>query len=395
MEGGLSIEKKLFSVRLMRLVSISSSWASRRYRSLCQARPILNVGHKMFDDTGSGPFVQNRVTNLRFIALFTSVASVSRLEAVPWKRLVMMTAAAMDAILLIAAMPTVARAAGPYIEYTLTWHNTERHYLLRVPPHAGDRPLPLVIGLHGFGDSAREFADATQLWRATDATGMMAAFPMSVDRKPGKQSFNAKVCCGSALKNKVDDIGFIGAIIDDIATHHALDRSRVYATGHSNGATLVYELAALHPDWFAAIAVQAGRIGGGTPDGKNYVLPSPSLPVPVMIIHGTDDPVVPYDGGRAPSNQPYLWALSVADAVHFWASVDRCEGPDVMPKRVSRQLSLTEYKHCARGSVVKLWTVEGGDHSWPGDIFPTRGGTHSASTEIVDFFKRFRREPHP
>ncbi|HKT18851.1 MAG TPA: PHB depolymerase family esterase [Stellaceae bacterium] len=312
--------------------------------------------------------------------------------ALPRKCRAVMAAAAVGAIPLIAGLPGPARAAVPYTEYALAWQGTERHYLLRLPPHASDQPLPLVIGFHGYGDSAKEFADAAQLGMATDEASMMAAFPMSIDKKRGEQSWNATVCCGSALEKNVDDVGFVGAMIKDIAAHHALDRSRVYATGHSNGATLVFQLAALHPDWFAAIAVVAGRIGGGTPDGKNYVLPTPALPMPVMMMQGTDDPVVPYDGSRGPNDQPYLWSLSVDDAVHFWAAADRCTDSDVEPERVSRKLRLTEYKTCARGSVVKLWTIEGGDHSWPGRIFPARKGARSATDEIIAFFKQFTRE---
>ncbi|MGH7032125.1 MAG: extracellular catalytic domain type 1 short-chain-length polyhydroxyalkanoate depolymerase [Stellaceae bacterium] len=348
------------------------------------------VGGMVFDHAGTGALAQILVNGLSFAALFAIAYGVAWFKAAPWKRGV--AAAAAAAVLLIALLPAPAHAAGPYSEQTLAWQGTKRHFLLHLPPHAGDRPLPLVIGFHGYGDSAQEFGSHARLAQAADEAGMMVALPMSVDRKSGEQSWNAIVCCGGALEKNIDDVGFIGAMIKDIAAHHALNRSRVYATGHSNGATLVYVLAARHPDWFAAIAVVAGRIGGGTPDGKNYVLPTPALPMPVMMIHGTDDPVVPYDGSRGPNDQPFLWALSVADAVHFWASADRCKDSDVEPERVSRKLKLTEYKNCAQGSVVKLWTIEGGNHSWPADIFPAGRGIRSTTDEMMAFFKGFTRQ---
>lgn len=348
----------------------------------------------IFGHAGTEAFTQILVTSLSFAALVAIAYGVGRFKAAPWKRRTMVAAAAADAILLIAGLSAPAHAAGPYTEQTITWQGTKRHFLLHLPRNAGDRPLPLIIGFHGYGDSALEFGAHVGLAQAGDEAGMMVALPMSVDRKSGEQSWNAIVCCGSALEKNVDDVGFVGAMIEDIAAHHALDRSRVYATGHSNGATMVYVLAARHPDWFAAIAVVAARIGGGTPDGKNYVLPTPALPMPVMMFHGTDDPVVPYEGSRAPLDQPFLWALSVNDAVHFWASVDRCRDSDVEPERVSRKLKLTEYKDCAQGSVVKLWTIEGGDHSWPEDIFPAGRRTRSTTDEMMAFFKRFTRQAH-
>jgi len=350
------------------------------------------VGGMVFDHAGTGALAQILVNGLSFAALFAIAYGVAWFKAAPWKRRVVMAAAAADAILLIAGLPGSAHAAGPYAEHTLTWQGTQRHYLLHVPRHAGDRPSALVIAFHGYGDSAQEFGAHVRLAQAADEAGMMVALPMSIERGSGEQSWNAIVCCGDAMEKHVDDVGFIGAMIKDIAAHHALDRNRVYATGHSNGATMVYVLAANHPDWFAAIAVVAGRIGGGTPDGKNYVLPTPARPVPVMMIHGTDDPVVPYDGSRGPNDQPSLWSLSVGDAVHFWASADRCKDQDVEPESVSRKLKLTEYKDCAQGSVVKLWTIEHGDHAWPGDIFPDGKETRSATDEIIAFFQQFTRD---
>jgi polyhydroxybutyrate depolymerase len=340
------------------------------------------AGSMIFDHAGTGALAQILVNGLSFAALFAIAHGVAWFKAAPWKRRAIMAVAAADAVLLIAGLPAPAHAAGPYTEQTITWQGTKRHFLLHVPRHAGDRPLPLIIGFHGYGDSALEFGAHVGLAQAADEAGMMVALPMSVDRESGEQSWNATVCCGSALEKNVDDVGFIGAMIKDIAAHHTLDRSRVYATGHSNGATMVYVLAARHSDWFAAIAVVAGRIGGGTPDGKNYVLPTPALPMPVMMIHGTNDPVVPYNGSRAPLDQPFLWSLSVADALHYWVSVDRCKDSDVEPDRVSRKLKLTEYKDCAEGSVVQLWTIEGGDHSWPGDIFPAGQRTRTALKKL-------------
>ena len=152
--------------------------------------------------------------------------------------------------------------------------------------------LPLAIALHGAGGSAADFAQETGFAAAGDAIGIMVAFPDGTVSANGRATFNAQICCGDAIARQIDDIGFVGAVIDDIARTHALDRGRVFATGMSNGGMLAHQLAALHPEWFAAIAPVSAAIGGMTRSGQTYLFPMPALPVPVLIIHGLKDRLV-------------------------------------------------------------------------------------------------------
>src|SRR6185437_10995847 len=158
-------------------------------------------------------------------------------------------------------------AAGPSSADELRWMSAERSYLLHVPANASGRRLPLVIALHGAGADAARFADETQFAAAADTRGMIVAFPNGTPGARGGRTFNAHFCCGEAVRQEVDDVGFIGAVIDDIARHYPLDRRRVYATGMSNGGMLAYVLAAAHPEWFAGIAPVSAAIGGMTRDG--------------------------------------------------------------------------------------------------------------------------------
>ena len=111
----------------------------------------------------------------------------------------------------------------------------------------------------------------------------------------------------------------MGALIDDVAAHHPLDRHRVYATGMSNGGMLVYQLAALHPEWFAAIAPVSATIGGMMREGQSYLIPHPNMPVPVLTLH-------PRHARRIRAVRwlrlahlafPNRWKLGVTDAVSF------------------------------------------------------------------------------
>jgi poly(3-hydroxybutyrate) depolymerase len=351
------------------------------------------IGGMIFDQLGTGALLQIAVNGITFAILFAIAYGVAWFNAAPWKRRLVTAAVAADAFLLVAGLGSPARADDGYERGTLQWQGVERSYLLRVPPQAGGAKLPLVIALHGAGESAGGFAEETRMGAAGDAARMMVAFAGGTERVPGRETFNAQICCGDAVGQQVDDVGFIGALIDDVAAHHPLDRGRVYATGMSNGGMLVHQLAARHPEWFAAIAPVSASIGGMTRDGGTYIIPMPKQPVPIMIIHGMRDGFVLYDGGSSPNLQfPYRWKLSVPDALTFWAAADGCSEPAEISEPVAEKLRSTVYPMCKNGSVVRLWSIIEGEHSWPDDIFPATGGSRSASAEILAFFSAFRRE---
>ncbi len=297
------------------------------------------------------------------------------------------------AAFLLAALLLADASARADERFELQYQGETRDYILHVPPNAGGGTLPLVIALHGAGGDAPGFAGETHLAAAADKLGMMVAFPDgSEGGNPPRRTFNAQFCCGDATVRQVDDAGFVGAVIEDVALRHPVDRARVYATGMSNGGMLVYQLAALHPEWFAAVAPVSAAIGGMSRTGKTYIIPMPAMPVPVMIIHGRKDASVLYQGGASQSF-PHSWKMSVDDALTFWAVSDGCTGKPAIAYAANRTLKREAYTGCKDGSEVVLWEIMGGGHDWPGDIFPAPGGGKpvSAAEEILTFFAAHRR----
>jgi polyhydroxybutyrate depolymerase len=279
----------------------------------------------------------------------------------------------------------------------LTWEGRERSYLLHVPSTAGsDKLLPLVIVLHGAGGNAADFAEETQFAAAAEERHMLVVFPDGTGTEPGKLSWNAHFCCGAAVAQKSDDIGFVIALIDRLATELPVDRTRIYATGMSNGGMFSYQLAAAHPERFAAIAPVSGTIGGTSRDGERFVIAAPDRPVPVMIIHGRKDPYVLFDGGSsALLNFPKRSNMAVADALAFWTNTNGCGPTPERVEAVPGKLMRSAFPECRDGSEVVLWEIEDGDHSWPPSdmAFPVRGGgSRSAAAEILAFFAAHRRE---
>jgi len=347
------------------------------------------VGGMVFDHAGTGLPVQLAVNGVTFAVLVAIAYGVAWFKDAPWKRRAGVTAAVANVLVVLVVGPA---SAGELELRTLNWQATERSYLLRVPAAAAADALPLVVALHGAGGTAAGFADETGIAAAAVAKGMMAALPNGTAGAGGRLSFNAQICCGDAVVRRIDDVGFIGAVIDDVARHRTLDRSRVYATGMSNGGMLAHQLAAMHPEWFAAIAPVAAAIGGMTRHGQTYLLPMPEMPVPVLMIHGMRDRLVLYDGGSSPVlNFPHRWKMSVADAVGYWAAVDRCADPPERSAVTPGRLLLTAYDRCDGGSAVRLWTIVDGEHAWPDAIFPAANGSRSAAAEILAFFSGFRR----
>jgi polyhydroxybutyrate depolymerase len=296
---------------------------------------------------------------------------------------------------LLAALLLAAASARADDRIDLQYQGSLRDYLLHVPPNAGSESLPLVIALHGAGGDAASFAGETRFAQAADKLGMLVAFPDgSEGGNPPRRTFNAQICCGDAVTRQVDDVGFVGSVIEDIAQHHPVDRARIFATGMSNGGMLTYQLAAMHPEWFAAVAPVSAAIGGMTRDGRTYIIPMPKLPVAVMIIHGRKDPYVLYEGGSSRMlSFPHIWKMSVGDALSFWAASDGCAGPPAIGHPRGPNLERVAYANCKDGSEVVLWEIMGGDHNWPGDIFPAPGGGKpvSAAEAILAFFATHRQ----
>ena len=227
---------------------------------------------------------------------------------------------------------------------------------------------PLVVMLHGaFGDS--EQAENSYGWdQLADSAKFVVAYPNGV-----KQTWNAHGCCGKAALENIDDVGFIAAMVGQISAALPIDTSRVYATGISNGGIMSYALAC-NSSIFAAIGpVAATQLDTCT-------APHPTS---VIAIHGTNDRLVPYNGGQGAStvNGP-----SIPDVNAFWRKIDQCGPPDVTVKAPVT----TSTAACADHRSVELITIEGGRHQWPGgNTFLERlGPAHvlNAAQTIWQFF---------
>ncbi len=277
---------------------------------------------------------------------------------------------------------------------------------MHVPKDTLANPWPVVLNFHGGGSSAAGQQAYSRMDATSDREGFLAVYPNGTGIFSNRLlTWNAGSCCGYALNNKVDDVGFVHALIDDLQKHADIDRARIYATGLSNGAMMAYRLAAKAPDLIAAIAPVAGA--------ELDVPFQPESRIAILHIHSVDDTRALYQGGLGPPypltrirvNHPAVEAL-----LSRWAAYDGCPpNPAVEPPIHGSGLSSSHtatrmiYGPCEGGIEVVLWKLTGAGHVWPGgasDYIERMLGSQSkvlgpptnvidANTQIWQFVSRY------
>ena len=237
-----------------------------------------------------------------------------------------------------------------------------RHYRLYEPSGLGaGEEVPLLIALHGGLGSSGQFAVNSGFDDLAEANGFIVAYPDGMGALPnggGPQTWNGGYCCGPAVRQGVDDVGFVSALIDDVEDAHPIDPSRVFVAGHSNGAIMAYRLACELSDRIVAIGVQAGSLG--VDDCQ------PSRPVSVFHLHGLADTNHPIDGGVG-SGVAGVEFRSARDAVSMMAGLDGCDpSPTISSVSSNSDLEISAWTGCGDGATVMLVTVAGATHAWMG-----------------------------
>jgi len=264
-----------------------------------------------------------------------------------------------------------------------------RTYLLHLPPaYVSQTSLPLVIVLHGGGGNAGGIVTTTGMSLKADEESFIAVYPNGTGRLADHLlTWNACNCCGYAMDEDIDDVGFIKSLVTELQTKLSIDLKRVYVTGISNGAMMAYRLACELPEMVAAIAPVAGAL--------NCEDCQPSEPMSAIIFHGTADEHVPYDGGVGSKSLEARVDKPVSYAVSFWVEQNGCSPVPHVGEFGS--IRRETYSGGAKGAEVTLYTIKGGGHAWPGGKAAWRGGDAptqeiSATDLMWEFFARHPKE---
>jgi polyhydroxybutyrate depolymerase len=167
----------------------------------------------------------------------------------------------------------------------------------------------------------------------------------------------------------VDDVGFLSAVIDHVGRSVTVDRGRVFSTGISNGGLMSFRLARELSTKIAAIAPVAISMSEDVARMRQ-----PARPVAVVMIPGTLDPLVPWNGGDLGFQRGAKVGrvLSVSETIRYWTGHNHCAAAPAVAMEPDRDPSDgTRVRHevygsCREGADVALYAVEGGGHTWPG-----------------------------
>ncbi len=234
-----------------------------------------------------------------------------------------------------------------------------RTYRIHVPAsYRAGRAVALVLAFHGRLGDGKGMAHVSGLDTAADRHGFIVVYPDGVDR-----SWNDGLSTPAAQAG-VDDVAFVRTLIDSLRARYTIDPRRIYATGLSNGAMFTELLGCELAGTLAAIAPVAGSLPSPVSAGC-----APRAHLPVLLIHGTSDPFVPYDGGALRSGVGDV--LSAPATFARWSQLNGCAGPSrsrALPERVDdgTSVTLTLEGGCPPGVSVALDTIVGGGHTWPG-----------------------------
>ena len=250
-----------------------------------------------------------------------------------------------------------------------------RSYLLHVPPEAREgaslplptgRGLPLVIALHGAFDTARTLEEVSGLSRLADTQGAYVAYPNGIGLFGKLQHWNAGFCCGHARRTGLDDVGFVAHVIADVLERVAADPARVFMVGASNGGMFAYRYATERPGDLRGLAVVSGAIDGEPAKGRPAVrLKPPGAPLPVCIMHGLSDAVVPHAGGWHRMKPGTRRFAPLESAVEFWTANNGCPGEPERERFLNgKVLRRTWNGHCGQ-SRVQCFEIADWGHSWP------------------------------
>ena len=256
------------------------------------------------------------------------------------------------------------RANGRDASASISVGGHNRIYRLHVPPsYDGSKAVPLVLALHGRLGTGEGQERLGHLDKVSDEQDFIVVYPDGLDR-----SWADGRGATPSDKNNVDDVKFLSELINKLASEYKIDAGRVYAAGMSNGGFMSARLACSLADKIAAVGIVAASLSTNTAETCK-----PAIPVSVLIMQGTQDPLVPFQGGALGKNGDRGEVLSHAATVEKFAVLNRCSGTP-QKKQITddandgTSIQILDYTGCAAGSEVRGYTIEGGGHAWPGGM---------------------------
>lgn len=273
----------------------------------------------------------------------------------------------------------------------ITVDGIDREYILHLPRNYGSESLPLVMVFHGGGGTAEQIKNHVKFNKLADKENFIVVYPNAVD----KNWNDGRI--GDKLPMDRDDVKFISMLLDTLTANYKVNSKRVFSTGISNGGFFSFYLALKLSSRILAIAPVTANLPENLKDSWKT-----DKPISVLLINGTKDPLVKFDGGPVGFRDDESGrGVSLSTS---WTIKILTENNSCMPGVKVEELDDKEdddckaeketYYKCADGTKVILVTIKGGGHTWPGAsqylpkiIVGTVCKDFNATEMIWEFFK--------
>ncbi|TCU66692.1 poly(3-hydroxybutyrate) depolymerase [Bradyrhizobium sp. R2.2-H] len=298
----------------------------------------------------------------------------------------------------IAALAASLAAASAASAVTIDVNGVKRSYTAQLPTK---RPAPLVIVLHGKTQRGADMITRTAWPQVAKREGLAVVFPDGLNNAWA----DARTKAGPALRGPpagTDDVAFIAKLVEKLVADGTADARRVFVAGISNGGAMAMTMACARADLFAAAASVIMNL-----TDEAAVTCHPSRPLPMLLMNGTADLLVPYGGGHGTSYFAADGFWSTDETLAFWRRLNGCETDDAettdLPDRAPADHSTVTRisSRCPRGHDVVLYRVNHGGHRVPGfspdarfpkvaaGLLGPQNADIDAAETIWTFFSRF------
>jgi polyhydroxybutyrate depolymerase len=281
---------------------------------------------------------------------------------------------------------TAGDNTGKLLRESISVEEYNRTYALYRPTGWDkQKNMPLVLLLHGAGGNADDMERLTGFIDIAEREKFILVYPEGINNQWND---------GRGRNELVNDVGFISKLVDFMANEFSIDKNKVYVGGMSNGGFMTMRLACELADKITAVAAVAATVDSAV-DANCQT----AKPVPVMLIIGNKDKLVPLNGGIVP-RLPKSVLLSHRALTAKWARRDGCNmQPNIsdLPElnHDGTTVTKTVYSGGKNNTEVISYLVGNGGHTWPGgsQYLPAMligKTTHEliASEVIWEFFKR-------
>lgn len=284
--------------------------------------------------------------------------------------------------------PAYPTTPGKY-ELSIDMDTTTRWFTVVIPPEYDPAETrPLVLAFHPGNANMAEFYNALiQFLEYATAEKWIVVLPNgrnTTDNRTGECLWNAVHCCGLAYNQNVDDVGFVRKLVEKLQTEYKIDEKRIYALGRSNGGMLVHRLGAEMWDVFAAIAPFSATVGGTHDENSPLEIVDPSHPLPILMMHGLNDPVVKFFGGIG--GDGVRTDLPFHDTALLWVENNGCDQMAADTTFIDTEKGkswVVDFSNCTDNAQVVAITVENSGHQLP----RISNSGFDGSKAMFDFFK--------